>query len=302
MKLVDDIIDLLSDDSSALGAALLKSQVLAHKLGEKELGAWVEMELRGYPEGTEVPDYRKLSLSVHANISNGYQIANNFALPLFGLDREVLEKVQVKHVRESIAVVEGWVDNPNMTVHFSPHMYGILKKGLSKGFDILSAWGAVPAGAFKETVVEVRSRLLTLMLELSDRLPSEPSAETIRGISRELGVTDLFKGAVLKGNHTINIAVGSNNTVTSTVITNNLQSLADELRKHSVPESDIAELQAAIEGDGESPEHSKGHYGARVRQWFGGMLLKAGTTAWSISTNSAAGAIGAAIAKYYGVS
>jgi len=32
------------------------------------------------------------------------------------------------------------------------------------------------------------------------------------------------------------------------------------------------------------------------------MVVKAGTAAWDISTNTAAGVFGAAIAKYYGLS
>ena len=41
MKLIDEIIDLLSNTDTELENALIKAQVLAHKLGEKEIGASV---------------------------------------------------------------------------------------------------------------------------------------------------------------------------------------------------------------------------------------------------------------------
>lgn len=302
MKLVNDIVDLLADSSVGLEAALLKAQVLAHKFGERELGVWVGMELRGYSDDAAVPDYRVVTVTPRADLTDGYRIMQGYALPLAGLDPERRRRLVTKDTRQSITAVEGWVDKSNITVHYTPASYGALKMGINKSYEILRAWGEVGPGVFRQITVEVRSRLLGMMMELSDRLPSDPPEDSIKQLSRDLGVADLFRGAVLKGNQTITIAVGNQNTVTSTVTKNNWPSLAQELRSHSVPEADIGELQAAIDADGESAEHAEGRYGARVRQWFGGMLSKAGTTAWDVSTNTAAGILAAAIAKYYGLS
>ena len=54
MKLIDEIIDLLSNTDTELENALIKAQVLAHKLGEKEIGAWIKSELVGYEDPTTV--------------------------------------------------------------------------------------------------------------------------------------------------------------------------------------------------------------------------------------------------------
>lgn len=300
MQLVEDIIDVLSDENAALGAALLKAQVLAHRLGEKEVGAWVGMELRGYPKGAEVPDYRKITLIPRAQLTDGYRFYNDFGLPLLGLPPDVVQRFREHEVRDSIAVVEGF--KKPMSVPYNAAHFKILASGLSKDWNIVSSWGEVPPGAFKEITVEVRSRLLTMMLELSDRLPDDPAPEAIRRISQEVGVADVFKGAVLNGSHTINIAVGNHNTVSSTVTKNDFSSVAAELRRHAVPEQDIQQLQTAIESDGVSPDHSRGRYGSGVRQWLAGMMTKAGTTAWDISSNTAAGVLATAVGKYYGLS
>ena len=53
--LLDDIITILSDEKGGLNAALLKTQVLLHQIGHKELVPWVIHELTGYPEDFELP-------------------------------------------------------------------------------------------------------------------------------------------------------------------------------------------------------------------------------------------------------
>lgn len=60
MQLIDELITLLSDEKATVQSALLKAQILAHRLGDAELATWVEHELRGYPSDAEVPPYRVL--------------------------------------------------------------------------------------------------------------------------------------------------------------------------------------------------------------------------------------------------
>ena len=48
MKLVDEIIDILSSDKGKLSDALIKTKVLLHQIGHKELVSWVNNELNGY--------------------------------------------------------------------------------------------------------------------------------------------------------------------------------------------------------------------------------------------------------------
>ena len=48
--LLDDIIAILSDENGTLNSALLKTKVLLHSLGKKDLAAWVTNELKGYAD------------------------------------------------------------------------------------------------------------------------------------------------------------------------------------------------------------------------------------------------------------
>jgi hypothetical protein len=144
------------------------------------------------------------------------------------------------------------------------------------------------------------------MLQLSDKLPSEPKPEKIKQLSKEANVSEIFKGAVFGPGAVLNVAVGSNNTATQTnkqaIITNNFFTLAEELRRHQVPDADINLLELAITEDGDTEELDSGNYGPRVKAWLGNMIAKSGTATWSITTQAAAGILANALSKYYGFS
>lgn len=53
MKLINEIIDTLSSDTGKLSDALIKTKVLLHKIGHKELVPWVNNELNGLNENAD---------------------------------------------------------------------------------------------------------------------------------------------------------------------------------------------------------------------------------------------------------
>jgi hypothetical protein len=102
MLLVDQIISSLSSDKPSVGNALFKAQVLAHRLDEIELKQWVNWELKGYPDRSNLPGYRVLNVSVMGNVSNMAQRYSNHPLPLAHLDDRVQEHLKMVHRTESM--------------------------------------------------------------------------------------------------------------------------------------------------------------------------------------------------------
>src|SRR5260370_27242123 len=96
--LLDDIIKQLSEEGASLTEALLKTKVLLHQLGRKELVEWVNKELNGYSEEDDFPSYRILPSQVLANLSNpAWRIASH-PIPLGHLkpgERESLERAKM---------------------------------------------------------------------------------------------------------------------------------------------------------------------------------------------------------------
>ena len=94
MKLVDEIIDILSSDKGKLSDALIKTKVLLHQIGHKELVSWVNNELNGYSNSNSVPEYRIVPAQVLVNASNlAYEITAH-PIPLGHLDNKHRESIK----------------------------------------------------------------------------------------------------------------------------------------------------------------------------------------------------------------
>ncbi len=100
MKLIEEIVDLLSSGESNLATALLKTKVLLHKLGEVELLDWVNGELQGYTNIEDMPNYRVLHLTVQGNGSNGAYRFTGQTLPLMHLEDKVRSMLDTAHLTQ----------------------------------------------------------------------------------------------------------------------------------------------------------------------------------------------------------
>ena len=86
--LLDEIITILSDEKGTLNNALLKTKVLLHTIGKKDLTNWVTFELKGYPDEDSIPEYRWVSAEVHGHLTSiAWQMADT-KLPIMHLDEK----------------------------------------------------------------------------------------------------------------------------------------------------------------------------------------------------------------------
>ena len=58
MSLLKEIQDAAIDSKSDLSTVLRKSRVLAARLKNEDFTKWVQHELDGYPQVTDIPEYR----------------------------------------------------------------------------------------------------------------------------------------------------------------------------------------------------------------------------------------------------
>jgi len=155
MKLIDEIIDLLSSEESNLATALLKTKILLYKLGENELLDWVNGELQGYSDITDLPDYRILPLTIRGNVSNGAYRYSNQSLPLLHLDEDVRVKLDTNYLTQSIAVIEGYAENESLKIQILPEFYSYISEAMGNDYQVESAWGEFSVGAMTQVVTEV---------------------------------------------------------------------------------------------------------------------------------------------------
>lgn len=301
MKLIEEIIEMLSSESPNLNNALFKTKVLLHKLGEKDLIAWVDAELNGYKDTEELPDYRILKVSVLGNFSNMAYRYTEQPLPLLHLDEKLRKSLETTHLRQSFAVIESYAkDDTNLTITIPPELYRTLSKGLDPSYSVDRAWGKHQAGSMLQVVNEIRSRLLDFVLQLSEKIPNEIEPGKMKEKSKEVGTTELFNNAVFGNNATVIVGDSNIQNIRNSIKINNFDALSDEFRKHSMPEEDIASLKVAIERDKNAPELTEKKFGANIRQWMGKMLTKATDAIWNINLGVAGNLLTEALKAYYG--
>lgn len=300
MKIIEEIIDLLSSNEPNISTALLKTKVLLHRLGEKELLEWVNGELQGYENIDNLPEYRVLRLTVRGNVSNLAYRATNHTLPLMHIDKKIRKKLDTSYMTQSIAVIEEYSNSDNLQVSIAPELYPYISQGLGNGYHVEAAWSNYSAGAMTQIITEVKSRLLEFVLELADKFPEELDSEAIKSRSKEVGVSDLFNNAVFGDNATIVVGDSNTQNINNRVTKNDLASLISFLQESGIKENDLEDLSKAIQLDDGSPEHASKELGTNVAGWVGRMLSKAASLAWDIKVGAAGSLLATAIGKYYG--
>lgn len=302
MKLIEEIIDLLSSEGGSLSDALIKTKVLLHKIGHKELVPWVNSELNGYPDRDSVPEYRVLSAEVLVNASNGAYRVTAHHIPLGHLNEEHRKSIETARMDQSLTVLEKFAkkNSGNLQAHIPMESYGLLGKNLGNQYQIESAWSQISMDSVLQILIQVRSRLLDFMLELNDQFPSDLNEVQVKERIDSIDAENLFNNAIFGDNTTILLGGGNNQTVTNVVVKGNFNTLAKRLRDNGVHESDIEALKVAIEKDDQTINANQKEFGPEVKSWLQKMLSKAVDTSWQIELGVASSLLATALNSYYG--
>lgn len=298
MKLIDEIVELLSSESGSLTDALLKTKVLLHSLGQTELIAWVNSELNGYGEAQEIPSYRKVPAQVLANLSSVSFQADSHPLPIGHLSKEQREGLETSNMPQSLAVLEKFSENPDGSLSSPiPLEYNaLLGKTLASGVAIQRAWSQIEISSIIQILTEVRSRLLDFVLNIRGQLPEDPNQQQKQSVDTK----SLFNNAILGDNATIIIGDKNKTDIVNMHLKGNLDALVHELKKFNVPDEEISNLKTAIENDEKELDSNSNEFGSSVKAWIQGMLHKAVEASWQIELGMASAVLTDALRHYYG--
>ncbi|WP_201529060.1 hypothetical protein [Psychrobacter frigidicola] len=304
MKLVDEIIEVLSSDNGILTEALIKTKVLLHKIGHKELVIWVNKELNGYTESDELPDYRLIPAQVRVSATNGAYTVNSHPIPMHHLDKELRHSLEEARLTYSLAIIERIVVSSKEDILHKPipmELNGMLGKGLANSYLIQRAWSEIPVASVSNILMQVRSRLLDFILELSSEFSEIDSDKDLKEVVEKFDASNLFNNAIFGDN--VTILLGSENTqkVTHSIINNDFESLAKILRENKVTGNDVALLEDAINDDVSFPIVEKDKFGPSVKSWIESMLSKAINASWQIELGVAGSLLATALNSYYGL-
>lgn len=300
MKLLNEIVDLLSDEKGSLTDALLKTKVVLHKIGHKELVEWVNDELNGYPQGKDVPTYRVIPARVVGTIQNSAYVQSNQTLPISHLTEKQQKYLSANELRESIRVLEEFAAKPKgHLIHpIAPELYSELSKAWIGG-QVSDARIQMEPTQILNTLIEVRSRLLDFVLNLQDKLGDTENEADAKQVAQTFDARAMFQHTVIGDNATF--VLGDNNvtTIKNIVKKGDFSSLAAALRKYDVSQEDINSLEVFIDQDKDSVDTEKKSFGPAVKGWMSKMMEKSVNAAWNIELGIAGGLLTNALQAYY---
>lgn len=303
MKLADEIVEILSSSEGVLSEALIKTKVLLHRIGHKELVSWVNKELNGYEDADDLPDYRVVGAQVLVSASNGAYQVNSHPVPLGHLEKNYRNKLENGIMPQSLAVIEQFAasEDANLQSPIPMEANGLLGKGLANGYKIQRAWCQIPITSVANILMQVRSRLLDFVLELSSEFADANSEEEVKTKASQFDAENLFNHTIFGDNTTIVVGAENTQSVTNTITRNNFEALKEELSKNGVTNEDIEELKEAISKDSEVINIESKEYGPEVKSWLQKMLSKAVDTSWQIELGVASGLLATALNNFYGI-
>lgn len=299
MKIIDELIDDLSSDNKELSDILIRTKVLAHKLKNQTLIAWINKEVNGYNESDSLPVYRKLSAVVTGVISNGYQRFDNYPIPMMHLEKKTRESFIKMHLDHSIATLEDFVssENTQMMKHIDPSFYKLFNQNSGNGFFVEYAKSEIHKPQVHESLISIKSKLLDFLLDLNDEITFE---DDIQGSKEEIKKTidNLFNNSVFGDNTTIIVGEGNSQKINIKYSKGNFKVLEELLKKHQLSETYIRELQEIIDDD--NPDKTNMLFGEKVKTWVNSMMTKAMENSWEIGLGAAGNLLSEGIKAYYG--
>ncbi|CAH0991006.1 hypothetical protein SIN8267_01107 [Sinobacterium norvegicum] len=303
MKLADEIVEILSSNDGVLSDALIKTKVLLHKIGQKDLVSWVNKELNGYKDDDDLPDYRIVGAQVLVSATNGAYEVRSHPVPLGHLDVDYRNKLERGIMPQSLSVIEELTANRegSLQSNIPMEMNGLLSEGLANGYIVQRAWCEVPMASASNILMQVRSRLLDFILELSEEFSSANTEEEIKERANKFDAENLFNHTIFGDNTTIVVGSENSQNISNTNLKNDFSALAEELKSNGVSSEDIVVLKQAVDSDSNYPVTKKNEFGPEVKSWMQTMMSKAIDASWQIELGVAGSLLATALNSFYGL-
>ena len=98
------ILDLVQNNNP-LSDILFRLKLLLSNFNNNEIMEWVNNEINGYPDKSNVPEYRNIRGVIKCDILVGYQYYQNCYLPICYSDPKALDIITM-HCQESVSALE----------------------------------------------------------------------------------------------------------------------------------------------------------------------------------------------------
>ena len=167
MKLLDDIIELASNDKEPIGNVLRKCLILESQYPNEAFKGWLDRELDGYGKDDEVPSYRHIPARSYGMFTG---LASNIASQPLNIgvmkpeDRKVIEELRLFQPASSY---EGRPDKASdAMIPWPVHLTTKYQENFITTHTLLRAWQSLPGSVIIALLETVRNRVLRFALEM----------------------------------------------------------------------------------------------------------------------------------------
>lgn len=255
--MIQKIINELSDNNKSLVNPLLKTKILATRLGNESLLNWVNNELTGYEEVDEndVPLYRIAKAIPLCNLQQGYTIKENTPFPISLLPEDFARKIFLEFpLYEGVHTLENYQKHEKgeltkMTaIDFCSYVTSEFRKN---GFNLKVTNISITAhvSSITQTLAEIRTKFLDLMLALEQEFPDFKDVKgegekNIEKINKE--ITFIMNKITIKNSKGSTINTGNSNQINSNAGSNNNQNILTTEVKDKIAEL-MTKIRTALE-------------------------------------------------------
>lgn len=244
MKQIDDIIEAVTVKREPVADTLRRCLVIAYRLKNDVFKTWVESELNGYPDNSNLPDYR-----VGKSIALGYfhdgfgSFSNNQPIAVHLMDEKHRHWATDVNLGQPIAAYgEGEVED--IAFAWPPTLTAYYQSKLMQGMYLNRAWLPVPPSMLVGLVDTVKTRILTFALEIQSELPEDDSkgVETI-----PQSVVNRIVNVTIMGNNNI---VGDYGTIEVTMVDpGDVKGLTEAVKEVGLTDEDAQELETILQSE-----------------------------------------------------
>jgi hypothetical protein len=281
----------------------MKTKVLLHQIGNKELVPWVNSELNGYPDGTEdLPPYRTVYAHPCAHVTYGYNQLQSFTLPVYHLTPKQRDTVCKLKITSSIGTIEQQVktyreNQKGLIRTLPPEFASFFVKELTQGTNIISIWCEINMADMEGMAIHVRSRLLDFALELQGVVGVNANQAELVEKAATVDTGAMFRTAVF------NISGGTAIFGSTNIQVNNqkddIEGLLQEVAKLGYEKAELEELRQAVIEDkskNETPTIAEGE----TSKWYMKALKRVGKGAVDVGVDVASKVIIEALTAFTG--
>jgi hypothetical protein len=191
MRILSQVQADLVDSDASLADTLRKARVLAHRINSSELDHWASLELDGYKDISEVPDYRIIEAGCAGTWTNGRWRIQNQGVPLHQIDSQNLVDLITKYpVRDGIRTVEHLSASKEQNIIITPELTTMVNHYVGdQGYGFSEIRILIHSYHFEQILDTVKNRLLDFVLRLNDEWQPDDKPPSNEFINHLVSIT-----------------------------------------------------------------------------------------------------------------